>query len=188
MTTEEAVKIDAYVPERWWHRLLRVLIYGSTCVVFGIAGLIFMYDSANYSYSYAYSFEPNYKQAEGEEKICYYYEETDSIHCGGLNTLRDLTNQIKAIAGEVPEDISAARPKESSLREALREIDAAQQIINDLKDEKIRYRRISHLETGTLAKSIGITLGISTLWYLFALLLYKVTLYIAYGHTRIVKA
>ncbi len=187
MPTEQTVKSGAYVTEKWWHRLLRVLVYGSTCVVFGIAGLILMYDSANYTYSYVYSFEPNYKQTEGEEKTCYYYEGIGSIQCGALYTLGNLAKQMKSSAGELTGDINDTPPKDLSLREALQELDAEQQLINDLKAEKIRYRRTTHIEAGTLVKSVGISLGITTLWYLFALLLYKVTLYIAHGHTRIIK-
>jgi len=63
-----------------------------------------------------------------------------------------------------------------------------QAIVNDLEDYKVRYRRATHGKLGPLAQSVGLTLGIGILWYFVTLFIYKVILFVVYGHTKVRKA
>jgi hypothetical protein len=200
-------KGNHYIDEKWWHRFLRVLMYGSTCVALAITGFLLVDDSANYTYSYSYSFEPNYEQAEGVESTCSYHEGLNLLSCGGVNSLDDIIIRYRTVnestsQGSNPR-LTAKNDKEQSplidtiakdrnLDEATRfhllsQIDSSYEIVKDLKTGKIRYRQATHWNAGPLAQSVGLTFGIAILWYFVTLVIYKVILFIAYGHTRVRK-
>jgi hypothetical protein len=77
---------------RWWHRLIKVLIYGSTILilVFSISTFFDNIDSWNNpDPKYIYSFEPGYEEAFGFSKPCTFLpensEEHISIKCGYID-------------------------------------------------------------------------------------------------------
>jgi len=200
MATEKNNK-DSVI-EKGSHRLLRVLMYASTCIVIVFAGIGSANDSANYTYSYAYSFEPNYELDEGAEQSCSYYESSHALYCGGLNRLSDLMDRYEAVKGSTggasdsaPWDKIRSRYDAASLRskKQFREVWYAwgaveQALIKDLDSGRIRFRQAKHWKAGALAESMGLTLSITTLWYVFTLTIYKGIVIIAYGHARILRA
>src|SRR5215831_8182805 len=200
MVTEEDNKDS--VLEKGSHRLLRVLLYASTCIVIGFAGIGSANDSANYTYSYAYSFEPNYELDEGAEQSCSYYESSHALYCGGLNRLSDLMDRYEAVKGSTggasdsaPWEKIRSRHDSASIRskKQFHEVWYAwgtveQALITDLDSGRIRFRQAKHWKAGPLVESLGLTLSITTLWYAFTLTIYKGILIIAYGHTRILRA
>jgi len=200
MATEKNNK-DSVI-EKGSHRLVRVLMYASTCIVIVFAGIGSANDSANYTYSYAYSFEPNYELDEGAEQSCSYYESSHALYCGGLNRLSDLMDRYEAVKGSTggasdsaPWEKIRSRYDAASIRskKQFREVWYAwgaveQALINDLDSDRIRFRQAKHWKVGPLAESMGLTLSITTLWYAFTLTIYKGILIIAYGHTRILRA
>ncbi len=61
------------VENKWWHRLISVVIYGSTILVAISAITLFVLKSEmwkKYSYT-AFSFEDNYSTAQGKEVRCF---------------------------------------------------------------------------------------------------------------------
>lgn len=70
---------------KWWHRLARVVIYGSTIVVSVFAVIIFLYNSETWKkYSYnAFSFEDNYSIAKGVEVDCTTQVKPFNAYCNG---------------------------------------------------------------------------------------------------------
>ena len=190
------IEQEEHVAEKWWHRLFRVLMYGSTCGVLLIAGAVVVYDTDNYSYSFTYSFQPNYEQIKGVERTCEYFDadfppcEDWEIELGDIITRyresRDSTSRDSL--QEALEHPPTVKPDRTSIEEQfIAYKEARNLIIEELKNRNVRYRRATHWKTGPLMQSVGLTLGIAALWYLFTLMLYKVILYIAHGHTRVRK-
>lgn len=76
------------LPDRWWHRLANILIYGSTILVTLLGALIIFIDSSYTKHIFTtYNFEPNYMTSPGEEVDCDFSIEyspiTKSVLCGG---------------------------------------------------------------------------------------------------------
>src|SRR5690348_8692068 len=95
--TQDTDKAENYVEEKWWHRLLRVLMYASTCLALAFAGFLLLDSSDNYTYSYTYSIEPDYESADGDENTCSYleYSSSRSVHCGAFTTVSGLMGLYK---------------------------------------------------------------------------------------------
>ena len=189
--------------EQGWHQLLRVLMYASTIIVTVFAGILIANDSANYTYSYSYSFDPNYELDEGAEQRCSYFESSNTLYCGELNRLNELMDRYEAVKGTTrgasdaapwekiqsrndPASHKAETDQEKEVYERFNAWNAVRQaVIEDLDSGRIRFRQAKHWKAGPLVESIGITVGIATLWYAFTHMIYKVILFIAPGHTRI---
>jgi len=200
MVTEDKNKDSVIV--KGSHRLVRVLLYATTCMVIVVAGIGSANDSANYTYSYAYSFEPTYERDEGTEQRCSYSESSHDLYCGGLNRLSDLMDWYEAVKGSTGgasdsapwEKIrrrhdAAAILSKKHFNEVWYAWDAVEQaLIHDLESDRIRFRQAKHWKAGALAESLGFTLSITTLWYVFTLTIYKGIVIIAYGHTRSFRA
>lgn len=187
MTTEESTDI---IKDKWWHRLLRVLMYGSTGIALFSAGLFFLFDNDDYGYRYVYSFEPDYELVKGEETICL-HRYGDMIECGHFDTVTELGTHYQNV-NESGRKISESGPRvdrKSKRTYTTAELDAMEQeaaemdsnIIRDLENGKIRYRRTIYWDAAPIALSIAKTVGIAALWYVFALMSYKTVLFIAYG-------
>jgi hypothetical protein len=202
------------VAETWWHRLLRVLMYASTCLVLVFAGFVLIDSSDNYTYSYTYSIEPDYESADGEEHTC--HSSSHSFDCGEFTDLSGLVElyqkwSIKGqVSGTAKDEINKIEPKQSvsgpwekykldrpkwqndpivdersNRKFSPQEFEAYKTVINDLKSNGIRYKQIRHWQVEPLSKSVVFTLGIAIGWYLLTLALYKIILFIAYGHTNV---
>lgn len=72
------------VENKWWHRLINVLICGSTVLV-AIGSFFVVYTSLHWKdYTYnAYDFEKNYASAVGHEVGCKFNETSLSLVCDG---------------------------------------------------------------------------------------------------------
>jgi len=185
MKTEESTDI---IKDKWWHRLLRVLMYCSTGMVLFIAGF-FLIDEYDYGYKYVYSFEPDYELVKGWETICspgY----GDMIECGGLSTINALLGHYEdvrisgnKISEPVPrvDEKSKRRYTTAELDEMQSSIERNVNVLRDLGNHKIRSRRTIVWNAEPIALSIAKTIGIAALWYVFALMSYKTVLFIAYG-------
>ena len=186
-------------------------MYVSTLVVLAFSGVVLINDSSSYTYSYTYSFEPNYAQADGEGKTCSYDARLNFLDCGTDNELEAVISRYRAVRETTtlgsnaepwekdPRTVPA--PDQSSEKEYMEwrvnrltyellggaKDPAKYSIMKGLSDGKIRYRKTQRMNVGQLPKSAGITIGITALWYFCTLMIYKVTLYVAYGHTRIRK-
>ncbi|MEK7588279.1 MAG: hypothetical protein AAB438_00490 [Patescibacteria group bacterium] len=77
---------------KWWHRLAKVLIYGSTIAVFVVCVILFFKhigDWNNPDPRYIYSFESKYNETFGFPKACKFIPENSedflSIECGNIS-------------------------------------------------------------------------------------------------------
>ena len=52
---------------------------------------------------------------------------------------------------------------------------------------QIKYKKQYNLNTNKLISGLGVILLIALTWYIVALVLYKIILYIVHGHTRVRK-
>ncbi len=175
--TETQTRGPQVVSERWWHRLLRVLIYVSTFLVLSCSGLFLSFDPANYTHSYSYSFENDFKTFQGEEDTCLSYRQDELLSCGELRTPAELLARLTNARH------SRGLGADRDFPEAL--VASAVELGELLDRGGIKYRHAEHWKLSELAKVVGLSLVISILWYLCFVLLYKVILFIVHGHTRV---
>lgn len=77
---------------KWWHRFIKVLIYGSTIVVFAFSIVWFIDNISTWNNpdpKYIYSFEPKYDEMYGFSKSCTFTPDNSedylSINCGNIS-------------------------------------------------------------------------------------------------------
>ncbi len=72
------------VENKWWHRLISVIIFGSTILVAIFAITLFVQNSEMWkTYSYtAFSFENNFSTAQGKEVNCFIDFKPTGVSCG----------------------------------------------------------------------------------------------------------
>jgi hypothetical protein len=176
-----------YALETWWHRLLRVLIYGSTlllCFFFVQKAVI---ESSQHQ-RYSYSFEKDYGTVKGSEYNCTVDENSKLVLCGDLNDPDQLLIKYTSIRGSEP-----AKDGKGTVNEAIQELrrrgfsafDLAKLIV---EGRKIRYKAEERYNIQELMSGLGMALLIGGAWYLTALLVYKIILYVVYGHTKVKKS
>jgi hypothetical protein len=184
--SDEASKVarmPEYVLEQWWHRLCRVmLMYFPALIAFGFVNF-FSLDSAKYN-KFFYSFEKDYAQREGIEVPCSVFESTKSLGCGELKTPEKFMSTWTAIRG------MENNKKGEVMKDAYRELRARGYTDYDLAKDiiernEIQYKVQLNYNYRQLASSFGWSVAIGVVCYLFGLLMYKLILYIVYGHTRI---
>lgn len=174
-------------PERWWHRFVGVLIYGSTIVIFIFSLLFFVGDSSWREFSYAYNFESGYTLFDGTVEECNFYINPISNYasirnCGDINTSEFLERYT--LARGTYEKLSEARSKGYSDNQIVFTY------LNHLKDGKFNGEVIeskTHMEIkySTLFAFLGILLGIAIGWFIFWYsIVYRVILYIIYGKQK----
>lgn len=134
-----------------------------------------------------YTFEKDYAQREGIPSSCTVYEYIKSVSCGDLLTPEDFIDKWTSIRG-------MEKNKHGKLiNDAYRELrtkgysdyDLAKDII---EGDKIQYKMQAHYDYQRLASGFGWSVAIGLFVYLLGLLIYKLILYIVYGHTRIKKS
>jgi len=235
MSTVEISNSSGDLMEQWWHRLLRVMMYGSTVVVFALTGVALVPSEPHITYSY--SFDPYYDLRPGASTPCRYVRSADKLDCGAFTNSKEFVSHLLEIKGfkayEAEKSNGAAiylsdcrkRAIQSRINEVHRKdlspderkkldqiVQLAKQLgwaIPDrskrdspyhaalapcsdaelaelfLKAHGISYRMDKHWNIAGLTKGILYTLGISALWFLLALVSYKVILFVAHGLTRI---
>jgi hypothetical protein len=180
----EETNTKASVPERWWHRLLRVLGYVVTFLVFAIT-LFLQLDSQKY-YTYAYSFQDGYAAAPGYENTCHVYETLKDISCGEHNDPKGFIEfYLKSVGSEM------TKPGTETIRDfvegvrkdrGLSDWDIASGLISE---KQYTYKMQSHQNARGVFTALAWATGVTLICFLLLAILYKTTLFIAYGHTRI---
>jgi hypothetical protein len=182
----EDTKTLASVPERWWHRLLRVIGYISVAMVL-IITLSIQLDSAEY-YTYAYSFEDAYDASTGVELDCHTYDTLQDISCGEFDEPKkfveaylDRVGSKRTRSGEqtIRELIEAAKKDKG-----LSDWDVASGLIGE---KSYTYKMQSHWSQSGVLAAIGWAIASAFLWFLVVAALYKTILFVAYGHTKVKK-
>lgn len=165
------------VPEKWWHRLLRVFLYGSTGIL-ALAALVFLAGQSR-GYSYAYSFEEGFQQAPGRETPCSF---PGYVECGEFGSAADFVAYYVEVKKE-------GQPRVS---EAIRELrkrgygdyELAKHLI---EDGDLRVRETLAWNPNLFIKGLPIVAALVGGWFLLALFLYRVILYIAHGRAKVVS-
>ena len=180
---EDSPTRKAHVTEKWWHRLLKVSLYGSTALVLVVIGMIQL-GSARY-YTYSYSFENAYENAIGNENDCTVYEYSKDVSCGDLRNSKQFVTQYLIANGEKRTKNGKLTIREAialSKKEGHSDFDLSRYFI---EDQKIRYKMQQHYNSKELISGFGYTLIVGGIWFIVGLIGYKILLYIVHGHTQV---
>lgn len=175
MPSEHAFK------QKWWHRLLKVLIYGSTIILaLFIAGLVYG-DSSWKHYQYTYSFEANYANASGVEENCRFITYTTSylsptIDCGEYWSSTDFLNKFTSARGTL-DQLNESRKTGNLTDEQL--------MAGAIKLGKfygITVKKETIVLYGDLLQNIFWLLVVVFAWFVFwQSIVYRIILYVIYG-------
>lgn len=129
-----------------------------------------------------------------------------SIECGDIRSVNDLLKYYARVMAynndsfpeSVPltfveqEDGSWVRHNSSDGRRyTKKEVDTVFQKVDgfkkDFENNRIRVRRTRHYEIWPVVMTVGKTSGIVATWYILTFIAYKTTLFIVYGHTKVMK-
>ena len=179
-----------WAPERWWHRLLRVLIYVSTFLLLVVSGAI-VADRAEY-FTYAYSFEPEYSTVSGigSEETCR-VSDSDYLSCG--DSAEQLIERYLKAKGTLP---AAKRwPKYKTVSALIDEFRknvtkdsyTVRFIVEEVEEHGVTYKTVRRWRQKKLLRGAGVAVGVTCGWLVLCLFGYKVLLYVVHGHTRVRK-
>ena len=194
-----------YVVERWWHRLLKTIQYITTLIILIGALFVVIYEAQYYTYSY--SFEPDYAESKGKEYNCNASDYIDSIDCGDLNNGEKFTTKYMALnnrrirenvkkmvrKGATNEEVESYLTLEEGLTPYknkfgdIREKYGFKTAKSIIQKNQIKYKKKRNFNLNKLISGLGIVLLTTITWYILALVLYKIILYIVHGHTRVRK-
>lgn len=181
----DAASAKPVAPEKWWHRLLRVLGYGLTLLVMALSLVIFVED-ADY-FTYTYSFEPNYESSVGDEYECHSYESLKSISCGAFSDGDDFIKYYLNVKGN-----DKLRDGQRSVNEFFAELRSKGHKDSDLAvsligDKGFTYRRQKHWDKSKVILAISYAAAVTVGFFAAMLVIYKVILFIVHGHTRVMR-
>ncbi len=168
--------------KKWWHRLLSVIIYGST-ICLAILLFISLFSSSSWKKTvFTYSFEPNYNMSKGEESICKFnpYDSSGNIfanifgpirECNGINSSKDFLMKYDKYKFN---DINK---------------DSADKTVYDMeksgKLNDIRVKRSTEIMYEKLFGKIGLAILLVFAWFIFwESIIYRIILYIIYGKNK----
>lgn len=170
--------------DKWWHRLVNVLIFGSTVAVFVIYLFLFFSDEFNWKKNIytAYSFESNYDKAKGKEQNCSFVTLSSdfiSIACGDIFNASDFLTRYSKAKGTYEKlqqlKIDKNIDEEKILRGGIKSRD-----FDNIKVKK---------DTIVLYKDLFIFLSLLLLllfcWFVFwESIIYRTIIYIIYGRNK----
>jgi hypothetical protein len=127
------------------------------------------------------------------------------IKCGDIQSVNELVRyyaHVMADGDSFPESVPLIFVKQADgtwvrhnssegRRYTKEEVDRLYRKIDGLKQDfengRIQARKTVSIEMWLIVKTIAKTVGIVAIWYLFVLILYRATLFIVYGHTKIAR-
>lgn len=202
------------IQNKWWDRLINVLMYGTTIII-AIISFSFLSDLSvkkyvHYTYT-AYNFENNYSTNTGKEVGCIYG--AYSIVCGDVaiqrsdiitpkNTLKQLIDYSKAnpasdIASQLQQAITSGAYDQQAVDEGVdlswagRPVPTDQQlkegkIINLLRENKdVKIKQETEILYPSLFKDMTIIILITLTWFIFwQSIIYRTFVYIIYGKKK----
>lgn len=188
---------------KWWHRLIVVLIYGSTIAVFIYIGVnisinIFRKDFKWESYHYIYSFEKEYNAAKGTEENCDIRKDENTVYisCGDIKTKTELLNKIAESKGQGDELVKRRfsyghfvnRPSLSELMDAAEKFDN-DMVLNGIKNgdfQNLRVKINSHIRYFEILWPVFLLVVFTILWFIFLYsIIYRTVLYVIYGSSEV---
>jgi len=170
--------------KRWWHRLISVLIYGSTITffIFSLVGIAVLIGSKDWKIDYyIYNFEDKYLEVKGKERTCSFYTGFTSpiINCGDLKNSTDFLEKINRT--------NTAIESLKILRETRTDDEIVKEIINTRKvNDKISYKVLTTIKYKTFSLYLlyifGSSIFLSIIWFIiWESVIYRTLLYIIYG-------
>ena len=197
MSEKNNPQMKEYVSEKWWHRLLKVVIYISTIIVLFLSAAI-LYDSFKVvSYTYSYSFEEGYDKFKGKEYDCKTYSYLKYISCGKGTISASDFNQLFLLSLQI--ELKRYKGKNQKKYKLVKKIIALykkkkQLMESDHKfseyiiiNKKVKRKEQRHINYKNSISLVGVSLAIGAGWFIASMILYKLILYIAHGHTRVRK-
>ena len=163
---------------KWFHRISIVLISGSTVLLVYIAVVLVVHDTYWHRYSYAYSFEPGYREAVGEEIECVFYRfpgEGRSVYCGDIADSTEFLNRYMKGQGTL-EQLRQLRERRGSSDEVI-----LVDLINEGGANNIQTKRRTHVVWTKLLQEVLLVGLIVLAWVLFWVsIVYRGAVYILY--------
>ena len=202
------------IQNKWWDRLINVLMYGTTIVIaiisFSLLSDLSVKKYIHHTYT-AYNFEDNYSINMGKEVGCIYG--TYSIVCGDVaiqrsdiitpkNTLKQLIGYSKAnptsdIASQLEQAITSGAYDQQAADEGVdlswagRPVPTDQQlkerrIINLLRENKdVKIKQETEILYLSLFKDMATMILITLTWFIFwQSIIYRTFAYIIYGKKK----
>lgn len=188
---------------KWWHRLVVVLIYGSTIAVFLFLLMLALQEILNKDfkwklYEYTYSFEKGYNTAKGKEEKCNIRKNEDTVYvsCGDIKTKTELLNKIAESKDKVDELVKMRfsyvhfekRPSLSELMEAAEKFDN-DMILNGVNNgdfQNLRVKVNSQTRYLVIPASVFFAIVLAILWFICLYsILYRTALYVIYGSSKV---
>lgn len=187
---------------KWWHRLAKVLIFGSTLIIF-IFSIIWFFrsfsDWNNPDPKYIYSFESKYEEAFGFIKPCTFLlennEDSISIECGDVGEkwkggnygyLPDFLDRYSKSIGYKEEFIS-----KSPLMFNNKIMGYSLNVNYELFNKKIEQGQFNNVNAkriillGPLMRNIGIMFLVPIFWFfLIKDVIYRSIIYIILGNKK----
>jgi hypothetical protein len=155
MQAAESSDKKRYAEEKWWHRLLRILLMYLPALFVFVFLCLLTWDGARY-YTYSYSFESSYAKADGDESNCNIYESSESIGCGELGTPKQFMDKWLSVRGfeknkrgELMNDAY-----QQAKKEGFSDFVMAKAVI---EEGKTKYKRLTQRDYVMLASGIGWT-------------------------------
>ncbi len=195
---------------RWWHRLVKVLIYGSTIIVFAISIGLFIDDIGvwnNPDPKYIYSFEPKYSDTFGFSKSCTFATENSKdslfIDCGNINQkwkgggygfLPDFLDRYSRAGSYKEEFLVRTKPEGCDTRNDIESYFCKLRILNvnyQLLNQRIEQGQFDNIQAkriiilSPLIKNILLTLTIPIIWFLLLKsVIYRAFVYVILGKKK----
>lgn len=192
------------IQDKWWHRLVNVLIYVSTGVVIVIAATTLFPDKffwEKYSYT-TFSFEPNYSESNGRSIYCEYHDYPDNYFMCGDHSLPDIIKRFnKVMRDKYGAGIECTKLKQETVGTSAWEWQSVmceaensdvypvhiQGHENETKDfyGNTSVKAIRIIDWGILLNYAGVVSSIALAWFIFwESIVYRILLYIVYGRVR----
>lgn len=163
---------------KWFHRISIVLISASTVLLVYITVVLVVHDTYWHRYSYAYSFEPGYREAVGKEIECVFYRfsgEGRSVYCGDIADTTEFLNRYMKGQGTL-EQLSQLRARSGSSDEAI-----LVDLINEGGANNIETKRRTHVVWTKLLQELLLVGLIVLAWVLFWVsMVYRGAVYVLY--------
>ena len=163
---------------KWFHRVSIVLISASTVLLAYVAVVLVVHDTYWHRYSYAYSFEPGYREAIGVEIECVFHRfpgEGRSVYCGDIADTTEFLDRYMKGQGTL-EQLSQLRERRGASDEVI-----LVDLINEGGANNIETKRRTHVVWTKLLQELLLVSLIVLAWVLFWVsIVYRGAVYVLY--------
>lgn len=175
---------------RWWHRLAKVLIYGTTGLVFVLIFFIIIFSTSYSSKTYTYSFQPSYVSTRGEEYPCSFsslnigFVNYPVVNCKGIDTSSKLVNLLEQYQPNtnITDAIAGLRACDHGGECLSTDAEVVSALANNNSLVGIKVKELTTIDYLRLSRDFISCLLIVGLWFIFLeSIIYRAIVYVIYG-------